>query len=157
MNTIWKLDDSMTLLKRAVNEATINWNSRLIKIEAAIKKEDKSQRKSETRTNNLAEVLEEVMNFECDSSRHVIEEHCITSHLSQHSLVSESEIAAEHDFENLNNSDIYQSEKCYLSVPQVQSDITTDSDSDAIDDCQYKLLKLFTEEKLIFCCFFSGQ
>jgi len=126
----------MALLKRAVSEAAINWNSKLIKIEAAIKKEDKSQRKSETKSNNLSEVLEEIINFECDSNRYVIEEHNITSHLSQHSLVSESEIAAEHDFENLNDSDIGQSEKCYLSVPQAQSDITTDSDSDAIDDCQ---------------------
>lgn len=134
LNTIWKLDDTMALLKRAVSEAAINWNSKLIKIEAAIKKEDKSQRKSETKSNNLSEVLEEIINFECDSNRYVIEEHNITSHLSQHSLVSESEIAAEHDFENLNDSDICQSEKCYLSVPQAQSDITTDSDSDAIDD-----------------------
>jgi len=126
----------MTLLRRAVSEATINWNSKLLKIEAAIKKEDKSQRKSETKSNNLSEVLEEIMNFECDSSRYVIEEHNITSHLSQHSLVSESEIAAEHDFENLNDSDICQNEKCYLSVPQAHSDITTDSDSDVVDDCR---------------------
>jgi len=126
----------MALLKRAVSEAAINWNSKLIKIEAAIKKRDKSQRKSETKSNNLSEVLEEIINFKCDSNRYVIEEHNITSHLSQHLLVSESEIAAEHDFENLNDSNICQSEKCYLSVPQAQSDITTDSDSDAIDDCQ---------------------
>ncbi|KAF0739480.1 putative 1-phosphatidylinositol 3-phosphate 5-kinase [Aphis craccivora] len=117
LNTIWKLDDTMALLKRAVSEAAINWNSKLIKIEAAIKKRDKSQRKSETKSNNLSEVLEEIINFKCDSNRYVIEEHNITSHLRQHLLVSESEIAAEHDFENLNDSDICQSEKFDSNVP----------------------------------------
>lgn len=136
MNTIWKLDDSMVLLKKAVSEATINWNSRLIKIEAAIKKEDKSQKKSESKSNStMSEIIEEVMNSECNTSHYLIEEHGITSYLSQHSLASESEIAAEHDFENLNYSDAFHSGKCYLSVPQTQSDITTDSDSDAVDDC----------------------
>lgn len=135
MNTIWKLDDSMVLLKKAVSETTINWNSRLIKIEAAIKKEDKSQKKSETKQSTLSEVLEEVMNSESNSSHYVIEEHGITSHLSQHSLASDSEIAAEHDFENLIDSESYHSGKCFLTVPQAQSDVTTDSDSDAVDDC----------------------
>lgn len=123
------------LLKRAVSEATINWNSRLIKIEAVIKKEDKSQKKSETKSvTAVSEILEEVINSEFNTSHYLIEEHGITSHLSQHSLASESEIAAEHDFENLNDSDVFPNEKCYLTVPQVQSDITTDSDSDAVDD-----------------------
>lgn len=132
LNTIWKLDDSIVMLKRAVSEATINWNSRFIKIEAAIKKEDKSQKKNETKS-NMSEILEEVINSECNSSYYLIEEQGITSHHSQHSLASESEIATEHDFENLNDSD--NSGKFYLSVPHTTSDITTDSDSDAIDDC----------------------
>lgn len=138
MNTIWKLDDSMVLLKKAVSETIINWNARLIKIEAAIKKEDKSQKKSETKSSTISEVLEEVMNSECNSSHYLVEEHGITTHLSQHSLISDSEIAAEHDFENLNDSESYHNEKCYLTLPQAQSDITTDSDSDAVDDCLYK-------------------
>lgn len=136
LNTIWRLDDSMVLLKRAVSEATIRWNSRLIKIEAAIKKEDKSQKKSESKS-NTSDILEEVMNSECNYSNHyLIEEHGVTSHLSQHSLASDSEIASEHDFENLNDSDTCLGGKCFLSVPQAQSDITTDSDSDAVDECQ---------------------
>lgn len=138
MNTIWKLDDSIVLLKKAISETTMNWNSRLIKIEAAIKKEDKSQKKSETKSSTISEILEEVMNSECNLTQYVIEEHgisSITSHLSQHSLASDSEIATEHDFENLNDSESYHSGKCFLTVPQAQSDVTTDSDSDAIDDC----------------------
>jgi hypothetical protein len=135
LNTIWKLDDSIVLLKKAVSETIINWNARLIKIETAIKKEDKSQKKSESKSNTISEVLEEVMNSECYSNHYFIEEHSITSHLSQHSLVSDSEIAAEHDFENLNDSESYHSEKCYLTVPQAQNDVGTDSDSDAVDDC----------------------
>lgn len=135
LNTIWKLDDSIVLLKRAVNEATINWNSRLLKIEAAIKKEDKSQKKSESKSNTMSDVLEDVMNSECNSNYYLAEEHGITSHPSQHSLASESEIAVEHDF--LNDSDMFRSEKCYLSVPPAQSAITTDSDSDIVDECQY--------------------
>ncbi|XP_025408093.1 putative 1-phosphatidylinositol 3-phosphate 5-kinase isoform X2 [Sipha flava] len=134
LNTIWKLDDSIVLLKKAVSETIINWNARLIKIETAIKKEDKSQKKSESKSNTISEVLEEVMNSECYSNHYFIEEHSITSHLSQHSLVSDSEIAAEHDFENLNDSESYHSEKCYLTVPQAQNDVGTDSDSDAVDD-----------------------
>lgn len=134
LNTIWKLDDSMVLLKRAVNEATMNWNSRLLKIEAAIKKEDKSQKKSESKSNTMSEVLEDVMNSECNSNYNVAEEHGITSHPSQHSLASESEIATEHDF--LNDSDVFHSGKCYSSVPPAQSAITTDSDSDVVDECQ---------------------
>lgn len=122
------------MLKRAVSEATINWNSRFIKIEAAIKKEDKSQKKNETKTNTMSDILEEVINSECNASYYLNEELGITSHHSQHSLASESEIASEHDFENLNDSD--NSGKCYLSVPNTTSDIITDSDSDAIDDCQ---------------------
>lgn len=129
------MDDSIVLLKKAVSEASINWNSRLIKIETVIKKEDKSQKKSENKTNSISEMLEELINSECNSSHCVVEEHGVTSHPSQQSLTSDSEIAAEHDFENLNDSDLFQSRKCYLSLPPTQSDITTDSDSDVIDDC----------------------
>lgn len=131
----------MVLLKKAVSEATINWNSRLIKIEAAIKKEDKSQKKSETKSNTLSEVLEEVINSEYLSSHNLIEEHGVSSYPSQHSLASESEIASEHDFENLNDSDMCHSGKSYSSAPHAQSDITTDSDSDTVDECQYHLRK----------------
>lgn len=116
----------MVLLKKAVNEATINWNSRLIKLEAAIKKEDKSQKKTENRSITISEILDEVMNSECNLN-HLSEGHEITRHLSQHSLTSESEIANESIFENISDSELVQSRKCY---PQAQSDITTDSDSD---------------------------
>lgn len=116
----------MVLLKKAVNEATINWNSRLIKLETAIKKEDKSQKKTESRSITISEILDEVMNSECNSS-HLTEEHGITRHLSQQSLTSESEVANESVFENISDSDLVQSGKCY---PQAQSDITSDSDSD---------------------------
>jgi len=143
LNTIWKLDDSMVLLKKAVSEATINWNSRLIKIETAIKKEDKCQKKSENKSNTMSEVLDEVMNSEYISSQYLIEEHGVSSYLSQHSLTSESEIATDHDFENLNDSDVCHSGKNYLSISHAQSDITTDSDSDAVDECQYHRINLF--------------
>lgn len=119
----------MVLLKKAVNEATINWNSRLIKLETAIKKEDKSQKKTESRSITISEVLDEVINSECNLS-HITEEHGITRHLSQQSLTSESEVANESIFENISDSDIVQSGKCY---PQAQSDITSDSDSDDIN------------------------
>lgn len=125
----------MVLLKRAVSEATINWNSRFIKIEAVIKKEDKSQKKSESKSNTMSELLEEVINAECNSSHYVTEEHGVSSYSSQQSLTSDSEIAADHDFENLNDTDLFPSGKCYLTTPPAQSDITTDSDSDAIDEC----------------------
>lgn len=131
----------MVMLKKAVSEATINWNSRLIKIEAAVKKEDKSQKKSETKSNTLSEVLEEVINSEYLSSHDLIEEHGVSNYPSQHSLTSESEIAAEHDFENLNDSDVCHGGKSYSSAPHVQSDITTDSDSDTIDECQYRMIE----------------
>lgn len=120
------MDDSLVLLKRVVYEAIINWNSRLVKIEAAVKKDDKTQRKSESKSNTMSEILEEILNCE--------------SHLWQHSLASASEIAVGHDFENLNDSALIVSGKCYLSVPHTRSDITTDSDSDALDDCQYNVI-----------------
>lgn len=116
----------MVLLKKAVNEATINWNSRLIKLEVAIKKEDKSQKKTDSRSTTISEILEELMNSELNSN-HLTEEHEVTRHLSQHSLASESEIANESVFENIFDSDLVHSGKYY---PQAQSDITTDSDSD---------------------------
>lgn len=127
----------MVLLKKAVSEATINWNSRLLKIETAIKKEDKAQKKSEGKSNTMSEVIDEVINSEYVSSQYLIEEHNVSSYPSQHSLASESEIAVDHDFENLNDSEIYQTGKNYSSVSHGQSDITTDSDSDAVDECQY--------------------
>lgn len=127
----------MVLLKRAISEAIINWNSRLLKIEAAIKKDDKYQRKSENKSNNMSEVLEEVINSECNSSNYVMEEHGVASHLSQNTLSSDSEIAAEHDFENVIDSDLFHSGKCYLTMLPGQSDITTDSDSDVVDECLY--------------------
>jgi len=145
----------MVLLKKAVSEATINWNSRLIKIETAIKKEDRSQKKSETKSNTMSEILEEVINSECNSSHYMIEEHSVTSHLSQHSLTSESEIATEHDFENLNDSDVFHSGKCYLSVPSTQSDITTDSDSDAVDECQYTFSTEFINSNIVYVLYFQ--
>lgn len=114
----------MVLLKKAVNEATINWNSRLIKLETAIKKEDKSQKKTDSRSITLSEILDEVMNSECNSS-HLTEEHGIARHHSQQSLTSDTEVANESVFENIPDSDL--APKCY---PQAQSDITSDSDSD---------------------------
>lgn len=130
------------MLKKAVSEATINWNSRLIKIETAIKKEDKSQKKSESKSSTTSEVLDEVMNSEYISS-HFIEEHSVLSYQSEHSLASDSEIATDHDFENLNDSDMYQSGKNYSSISHAQSDITMDSDSDTVDECQYHRIRSF--------------
>lgn len=139
------MDDSLVLLKRAINEFTINWNSRLLKIEAALKKDDKSQKKSESKSNTISEVIEEILEFEINSNHYQVEENNITSHLSQHSLASESEVAFDHDFEHLNDSDMSLSGKCYLSVPHTQSDLT-DSDSDALDDCQYSVtIKMLIE------------
>jgi len=143
----------MVLLKKAVSEVSINWNSRLIKIEAVIKKEDKSQKKSDTKINSMSEILEEVINSECNSSHYIIEEYSVTSHPSQQSLTSDSEIGAEHDFENLNDSDLFQSGKCYLSVPPTQSDITTDSDSDVIDECEFNVVVKTTKCVTLLICF----
>ncbi|XP_050432860.1 putative 1-phosphatidylinositol 3-phosphate 5-kinase isoform X2 [Adelges cooleyi] len=136
LSTMWRLDDSIVLLKKAVCEAILNWNSRLLKIDAAIKKEDKSQRKSETKSSNMSDILEEVMNFENATSQLCVdvEEYGVACHTSQQSLASESEIAADHDFDNIQDGDTIRGDKCFLSVPQAQSDITTDSDSDAVDD-----------------------
>ncbi|VVC36576.1 Hypothetical protein CINCED_3A016117 [Cinara cedri] len=137
-NTIWKLDDLLVLLRRAINQAIINWNSRLLKIEVALKKDDKSQKKSEFKLNTMSEVLEEIMNFETNSD-HYMEGNNITSVLSQNSLTSESEEAFEHDFENLNDSDMSFSGKCKLFVPHTRADMTTASESYALNDCDNNL------------------